>query len=103
MLRRRIEKLEGHLPVSSGKLMERLDRQALNALSARDRELVRETVRGAGRRRSSWSVEHCAAEARHLEAFGILLHEVSDDDLANLIAQVEGELGGPIPEMVAIL
>jgi hypothetical protein len=102
VLRRRIEKLEATLPRSAGKLMERLDRQVMNALSARDRELVRETVRIAGRRRSPRSAEHCAADARYLETLGMLLQEVSDEELANLIAQVESELGHPIPDLEAI-
>lgn len=96
MLRRRIEKLEATLPLSVGKLMEKLDRQALNALSVHDRELVREMLLSIDRRRKVLSPEHRAAETRHLEAFGILLQEVSDEELASLIAQIERELGGPI-------
>jgi acyl-CoA reductase-like NAD-dependent aldehyde dehydrogenase len=101
MLRRRIEKLEAHLPVTGGKLMDRLDRQALNSLSFRDRELVNEMVKATGRRQKAWSAEHCAADARYLETFGMLLREVSDEDLANLIEQIERELGRPIPELEA--
>jgi hypothetical protein len=103
MLRRRIENLEADLPVTGGKLMDRLDRQALNSLSFRDRELVNEMLQATGRRQKTWSVEHCAADARYLETFGTLLQEVSDEELASLIAQIESELGRPIPELGAIV
>ena len=101
MLCRRILKLEASLPVSPGKLLERLDRQAMNALSAPDRELVSEKLHGAGRRPKSWSPEHQAAEARYLDNFAILLQEVSDDDLAGLISQMEDQTGGSHPEAIA--
>jgi hypothetical protein len=103
MLRRRIEKLEAHLPVAAGRLLEGLDRQALNALSFRDRELASEMLRPTTSRRRVWSQEHHAAEANYLQNFGVLLKEVSDDDLANMIARLERELGRPIPAMEAIV
>lgn len=101
MLRRRIEKLEATLPLSVGKLMEKLDRQALNALGFHERQLVSEMLSATGRRKA-WSLEHRAAEARYRETFGMLLQEVSDGELASLIAQIERELGRPIPEVGAI-
>jgi TRAP-type C4-dicarboxylate transport system substrate-binding protein len=82
--------------------MDRLDRQVLNSLSFRDRELVNEMVQATGRRQKAWSVQHCAADARYLETFGMLLQEVSDKELASLIEQIERELGRPIPELEAI-
>ena len=102
MRRRRIEKLEAHMPVPAGKLMERLERQAMNSLSAHDRALVSEMRQVTGRRRKAWSQEHESAEARHLEAVGVLMQEVSDEDLAGMIAQVEREFGRPIPDCEAI-
>jgi hypothetical protein len=47
MLRKRIEKLEAHFPVSPGKLLGRLDRQALNCLSGTDRGLVTQLLAGS--------------------------------------------------------
>ena len=94
MLRKRVEKLEAHFPVSSARLLERIDRQAMNALSRLDRELVSERHQSAGRRRKCWSQDHDAAEARYLDNFALLLQEVSDDDLASLILQIEGEESG---------
>ena len=102
MLRRRIEKLEAHLPVPIGNLMERLDRQALNRLSARDRQLFNEMVEVTGRRPRAWSPEHHAAETAYLEAYGMLLREVSDGELNSVIARIERELGRPIPECEAL-
>ena len=101
MLRRRIEKLEAHLPVPTGKLLERLDRQALNTLSGDDRELAREMFQITGRRGKAWSQEHESAQARYLEAFGMLLREVSDEELDSLVAQMERELGRPVAEFEA--
>jgi hypothetical protein len=98
MLRKRIEKLEATLPPSPGRLLERLDRQALNSLSGNDRGLVTQMLAGSDRRKV-WPAEHRGAEASYLENFGVLLREVSDDDLACLISQVENDLGRPIPEM----
>lgn len=58
--------------------------------------------RVTGRRRKAWSHEHELAEARYLEAYGTLLREISDDELAGLIAQIERDLGQPIPETETI-
>jgi hypothetical protein len=80
MLLRRIEKLEARLPLPTGKLMERLDRQALNTLSHRDRALVNEVFRATGRRKAR-SPEHNAAIERFDEASAQLLHDFSDEDL----------------------
>jgi hypothetical protein len=95
MLRRRIEKLEAHLPVSPGRLLERLDRQALNSLSGSDRELVNQMLNVSGRRKT-WPAEYRSAEDRFLESYGMLLREISDSELAGLITQCERELGRPI-------
>ena len=94
MLRKRVERLEAHLPVSPHKMLERLDRQAMNALSGMDRELVSEKHQSAGRRRKCWSQDHDAAEARYLDNIALLLQKVSDDDLASLILQIESEEAG---------
>jgi hypothetical protein len=91
MLRRRLEKLEAALPLSSDKLLERLKRQALSSLSSHDRELVGEKLRATGCRRRAWSAEHLAAEMRYSDAFGILLQEITDDELAGLAAEMEAE------------
>jgi hypothetical protein len=101
MLRRRIEKLEANWPELPGKLMDRLDRQALNALCPRNRELVTEIFRTNGRRKA-WSPEHLAAMERYDESFGQLLQDVSDEDLSGLIANIECEYGKPIHEVVGV-
>jgi hypothetical protein len=101
MLRRRIEKLEAHLPLSTSRLLETLDRRALNTLCFRDRQLVSEMLSPTSRRKA-WSLEHRAAEASYRENFGVLLQEISDDDLARMISQIERDLGRPIPELGAI-
>jgi len=101
MLRRRIEKLEAHLPVSSARLLERLDRRVLNRLSGNDRGLMMQMLSASGQRKV-WPAEYRSAEARYLESFGILLQEISDDELASLIAQIESELGHPLSELEAI-
>jgi hypothetical protein len=101
MLRKRIEKLEAHLPLSSAKLLDRLDRQALNSLSGDDRGLLRQMLEGSDRRKV-WPTEYRSAEARYLDNFGILLQEISDADLASLITQLEHQLGHPIPNMETI-
>jgi len=100
MLRRRIEKLEAYMPPSSAKLLERLDRQALTRLSSNDRRLVSQMLTASSRRKV-WPDEYRAAEARYLDNFGILLQEISDDELANLIAQLENQLGHPLAELEA--
>jgi len=100
MLRRRIEKLEAHLPISSTKLLEQLDRQALNSLSGNDRGLVTQML-NAPNQRKVWTTEYRVAETRYVDNFGILLQDVSDDELASLIAQLEGQLGHPISELEA--
>jgi hypothetical protein len=64
MLRRRIEKLEAHLPLSTSRLLETLDRRALNTLCFRDRQLVSEMLSTTSRRKA-WSLEHRAAEASY--------------------------------------
>jgi hypothetical protein len=61
MLRKRIEKLEAHLPPSSAKLLARLDRQALNSLSGNDRGLVTQILDSSGRRKT-WPADYHAAE-----------------------------------------
>jgi hypothetical protein len=101
MLRRRIEKLEAHLPPSPGRLLERLDRQALNSLSGNDRELVNEVLNVPGRRKT-WPAEYRSAEVRYLENFGMLLREISDDELAGVILQLERQLGRPLSEIEAV-
>jgi hypothetical protein len=101
MLRRRIEKLEAHLPISPGRLLERLDRQALNSLSGRDRELVNQMLNVSGRRRT-WPAEYRDAEDRFLKSYGMLLREISDEELTSLIDQLERQLGHPIPDAEAI-
>jgi hypothetical protein len=101
VLRKRIEKLEAHLPPSPGRLLERLDRQALNSLSGNDRGLVTQMLAGSDRRKV-WPAEHRAAEVRYLGNFGILLQQISDDELAHLIAQVENQVGHPLSELEAI-
>jgi hypothetical protein len=95
MLRKRIEKLEAHLPPSSATLLERLDRKALNSLSTNDRGLVTQILEGSAQRKI-WPPEYRAAEVRYLDNFGILLQEISDDELARLIAQVESQVGHPL-------
>jgi hypothetical protein len=97
----RIEKLEAHLPLSASGLLERLDRQSLNALCFHDRQLV-SAMQCATSRRKAWSLEHRAAEASYLENFGVLLQEISDGDSASMISQIERDLGRPIPELEAI-
>jgi hypothetical protein len=100
MLRRRIEKLEAHLPVAAGRFLERLDRQALNALSFRDRELVNEVFRAT--KRKAWSPEHETAIKRFDEASAKLMQDFSDEDLESVIEEAERELGRPIPKLEAI-
>jgi hypothetical protein len=94
MLRKRIEKLEVALPMLPGALLDRLDRRAINSLSSHDRRLVNEMLRTSGRRKT-WSNEYRLAEECYLENFGLLLREISDGELAGLIAQCEHELGRP--------
>jgi hypothetical protein len=101
MLRKRIEKLEATVPLSTVRLLERLDRQALNSLSGNDRGLVTQMLAGSNPRKV-WPEEHRAAEVRYLDNFGILLQEISDDELARLITQVESQVGHPLSEMEAI-
>jgi hypothetical protein len=101
MLRKRIEKLEAHLPPSSANLLERLDRQALNSLSGNDRGLVTQMLEGANRRKA-WPEEYRAAEDRYLDNFGMLLQEIGDDELARLITQVESQVGHRLSEPEAI-
>jgi hypothetical protein len=101
MLRRQIEKLEAALPVSPGWLLERLDRQALNSLSASDRELVNQMLNVSGRRKA-WPAEYRAAEDRFLENYVTLLREISDQELASVIAQLERQLGRPLSEIEAV-
>jgi hypothetical protein len=100
MLRRRIEKLEARLPLPTGKLMERLDRQALNTLSHRDRALVNEVFRAT--RRKAWSPEHETAIKRFDEASAKLMQDFSDEDLESVIEEAERELGRPIREIGAL-
>jgi hypothetical protein len=100
MLRKRIEKLEATLQPSSGRLLERLDRQALNSLSGNDRGLVTQMIEGSNRPRV-WPAEYRAAEVRYLDNFGIMLQQISDDELARLIAQVENQVGHPLSELEA--
>jgi hypothetical protein len=101
MLRKRIEKLEAHRPPSSATLLERLDRQALNSLPRTDRGLVTQMLNTSDRRKV-WPAEYRAAETRYLDNFGGLLHEISDDELARLIAQAEDEVADPLSELDAI-
>jgi hypothetical protein len=100
MLRRRIEKLEANLPMSPERLLERLDRQALQQLSGSDRELVVQMLSGSGRRKS-WPAEHRDAEQRFLQSLESLLREVSDAELEALITRVERQLGQPLSEIEA--
>jgi hypothetical protein len=100
MLRRRIEKLEARLSLPTAKLMERLDRQALNALSQRDRALVNEVLRAT--RRKAWSPEHETAIKRFDEASAKLMQDFSDEDLESVIEEAERELGRPIREIGAL-
>jgi hypothetical protein len=72
VLRKRIEKLEAHLPPSSATLLERLDRKALNSLSGNDRGLVTRMLNPPDRRKV-WAAEYRAAEVRYLDNFGMLL------------------------------
>jgi hypothetical protein len=69
--------------VSPGRLLERLDRRAIYFLSRQDREFVSEMLRTPGRQKS-WPNEYRTAEARYLDNFGILLQEISDDELASV-------------------
>jgi hypothetical protein len=101
MLRRRIEKLEAHLPMSPSRLLERLDRIALSSLSGTDRGLVTRMLNTSDRRKS-WPAEYRSAEASYLDNFGVLLREISDDELAGVILQLERQLGGPSPDVEAI-
>jgi hypothetical protein len=100
MLRRRIEKLEAHMPPSSARLLERLDRQALTRLSSYDRSLVSQMMTVSSGRKV-WPDEYHSAEARYLENFGMLLQEISDGELASVIAQLENQLGHPLSELKA--
>jgi hypothetical protein len=100
MLRRRIEKLEAHLPVAAGRLLERLDRQALNALSHRDRVLVNEMCRATIRK--AWSPEHETAIKRFDAASARLMQDFSDEELESVIEEAERELGRPIREIGAL-
>ena len=101
MLRRRIEKLEAHLPEPSGKLMERLDRQALNSLCQRDRELVTEIFR-TNRRRKAWSPAHDAAIEHYSKFFGQLLEGVSEKDLIAMRLQIEHKRRTSIHEVAGV-
>jgi hypothetical protein len=101
MLRKRIEKLEAHLPEPAGKLRERIERQSLNALCPRDRELVFEVFRTKGRRKV-WSPAHDAAIERYREFFGHLLESVSEKDLIAMRLQIEHERGKSIREVVGV-
>jgi hypothetical protein len=67
MLRKRIEKLEAGLPEPAGKLREHIERQSLNALCLRDRELVSE-VFGTNGQRKVWSPAHATAIERYRES-----------------------------------
>jgi hypothetical protein len=82
LLRKRIEKLEADLPMSSARLLERLDRPALNRLSRDDRGLVMQMLNGSDWRKA-WPAGYRAAEVRYLDNFGILLQEISDDELVS--------------------
>jgi hypothetical protein len=95
MIRKRIEKLEALLPVAPARLLERLDRRAINSLSSHDRGLVNEML-GNSSRRKSWPDEYRLAEESYLENFGLLLREISDSELAGLITRCERELGLPV-------
>jgi hypothetical protein len=44
----------------------------------------------------------CSREVRYLDNFGILLREMSDDELASLIAHMERQVGHPLSELEAI-
>ena len=101
MLRKRIEKLEADLPEPSGKLMERLDRQALNSLCQRDRELVAEVFR-TNRRGKAWSPAHDTAVERYYKFFGRLLEGVSEKDLIAMRLQVEHERRTSIHEVAGV-
>jgi hypothetical protein len=101
MLRRRIEKLEAHVPLSPDRLLERLDRKAINSLSVSDRELVNQMLNISGRRKA-WPADYRAAEDRFLQSYGMLLREISDDQLAGLISQLERQLGRPLSAIEAI-
>jgi hypothetical protein len=101
VLRKRIEKLEAHLPPPSATLLERLDRKALNSLSGNDRVLVTQMLNTSDPRKV-WATEYRAAEVRYLDNYGMLLQEISDDELARLIAQLESQIGHPLSELEAI-
>jgi hypothetical protein len=87
-------------PASSAPLIERLDRQALNALSHRDRALVNEVFRAT--RRKAWSPEHETAIKRFHEASAERMEDFSDEDLESVIEEAERELGRPIREIGAL-
>jgi hypothetical protein len=101
MLRRRIEKLEARLPEPAGKLMERIERQSLNALCPQDRELASEVFR-TNRRRKVWSPAQAAAIERYSEFCGQLLEDVSLEDLVAMRLRLEKQCGRPIREVLGI-
>jgi hypothetical protein len=101
MLRRRIEKLEARLPEPAGKLMERIERQSLNALCPQDRELASEVFR-TNRRRKAWSPAHDAAVEHYSEFIGQLLREVSEEDLIAMRLHLEKQCGRPIRDVLGV-
>jgi hypothetical protein len=99
MLRKRIEKLEAQVPLQPGRLLERLERQAVFSLSYVDRSLFNEMNLGTDRRKL-WSPQHHAAMERYEESLAALLRDVSDSELGGLISEVERSIGRPLHEIL---
>jgi hypothetical protein len=98
MLRKRIEKLEAQVPLQPGRLLERLEREAVFSLSYVDKALFQE-MHATTSRRKTWSPEHHAAIERYEESLAVLLRDVSDDELSGLISEVERSIGRPLHEI----
>lgn len=72
----------------------------MNRLFGYDRGLVTQMLSASGQRRV-WPAEYRSAEARYLDNLGILSRDISDGELASVIAQLESQLDHPLPEQEA--
>jgi hypothetical protein len=66
-----------------------------------DRGLVNEMLNVPGRHKA-WPAEYRCAEHHFLESFGMLLRKISDQELADVIAQLEQQFGRPPSDIEAI-
>jgi hypothetical protein len=95
MIKRRLEKLELRFPPSPANLLDRLDCRAMATLSHQERILVNE-VYAKSTPKKLYSPGHQVAVDHYSEALSQLMHDVSDEELHRMIAEVESRIGGPI-------